>query len=45
MAIAIIEAWTNVHHGGIVSVKEGFTTKAFGDICKQVLTESISPCL
>ena len=34
MAIAIIEAWTNIHHGGIVSVREGFTTKAFGDICK-----------
>jgi PAB-dependent poly(A)-specific ribonuclease subunit 3 len=45
MAIAIIEAWTNIHHGGIVSVREGFTTKAFGDICKKLLIESVSTCI
>ena len=33
LAISSIDAWTKVRHSGIVSVREGFTTKAFGDIC------------
>ncbi|KAJ3301277.1 PAB-dependent poly(A)-specific ribonuclease subunit 3 [Kappamyces sp. JEL0829] len=32
LAISSIDAWTKVRHPGIVSVREGFTTKAFGDI-------------
>lgn len=33
MSIASIDAWTKIRHPGIVSVREGFTTKAFGDSC------------
>jgi PAB-dependent poly(A)-specific ribonuclease subunit 3 len=29
-----IESWTKIQHANIVSVKEAFTTKAFGDNCK-----------
>ena len=32
-SIGCIEAWTKIQHSGIVSVREGFTTKAFGDLC------------
>ena len=32
-AIAVIDSWTKLNHSGIVSVREGFTTKAFGDQC------------
>jgi PAB-dependent poly(A)-specific ribonuclease subunit 3 len=32
-AIGVIEAWAKIRHSGIVSVQEGFTTKAFGDTC------------
>ena len=30
-AIQIVEKWTRVKHPGLVSVKEAFTTRAFGD--------------
>ena len=33
LSITCIEAWTKLRHAGIVAVREGFTTKAFGDIC------------
>ena len=32
-SIKSIEAWSAVRHAGVVQVHEGFTTKAFGDIC------------
>jgi PAB-dependent poly(A)-specific ribonuclease subunit 3 len=32
-SISLIEQWRKVRHSGIVSVCEGFTTKAFGDTC------------
>lgn len=31
LAIHTIEKWRRVQHGGVVSVREAFTTKAFGD--------------
>ena len=34
MSITSIDAWTKLRHAGIVSVREGFTTNAFGDLCK-----------
>lgn len=37
-SISCIEAWTKIRHAGIVSVREGFTTKAFGDLCNKSLT-------
>jgi PAB-dependent poly(A)-specific ribonuclease subunit 3 len=33
MSISLIEAWGQIQHSGIVQVREGFTTKAFGDTC------------
>jgi PAB-dependent poly(A)-specific ribonuclease subunit 3 len=33
MSISLIEAWSQIHHSGIVHVREGFTTKSFGDTC------------
>ncbi|KAJ3320854.1 PAB-dependent poly(A)-specific ribonuclease subunit 3 [Boothiomyces sp. JEL0866] len=32
MSIACVEHWRQIQNAGIVSVREGFTTKAFGDI-------------
>lgn len=34
-AVSIAEVWRNVRHCNIVSFREGFTTKAFGDDCKK----------
>ena len=33
-AFTTIEAWSRIHHPGIVSVREAFTTRAFNDNCK-----------
>ncbi|KAI8896364.1 hypothetical protein BC833DRAFT_597801 [Globomyces pollinis-pini] len=32
LSIGCIESWTKLQHSGIVSVREGFTTIAFGDV-------------
>lgn len=32
-AISVVEKWTRVRHPGLVSVREAFTTRAFGDQC------------
>lgn len=32
-AIAVVEKWSRVRHPGLVSVREAFTTRAFGDHC------------
>ena len=36
-AISVIDPWTKLNNSGIVSVREGFTTKAFGDQCNSDL--------
>lgn len=33
-AFTSIEAWRRIKHPNIVSVKEAFTTRAFGDSCE-----------
>ena len=38
--ISCIDSWTKITHCGIVSVREAFTTKAFGDICKEKISAS-----
>lgn len=32
-AMTVVEKWTRMRHPGIVSVREAFTTRAFGDHC------------
>ena len=32
-ALRSIDNWTKIEHANIVSAKEAFTTKAFGDTC------------
>lgn len=34
VAMSTIENWRRIRHANIVSVREAFTTKAFGDHCK-----------
>jgi PAB-dependent poly(A)-specific ribonuclease subunit 3 len=33
LSISLIDSWSQIQHPGIVQVREGFTTKAFGDTC------------
>lgn len=33
-AITVVERWRRIRHPSIVSVREAFTTRAFGDSCK-----------
>jgi len=33
-AMAVVEKWRRIRHPNIVSVREAFTTKAFGDACE-----------
>ena len=33
-AIAVVERWRRIRHPGIVSVREAFTTRAWGDSCE-----------
>lgn len=33
-AMASVERWRKVRHSNIVSIREAFTTRAFGDPCK-----------
>jgi hypothetical protein len=32
--MTLVDAWSKMYHPNIVQMKEAFTTKAFGDICK-----------
>lgn len=34
-AISLVENWRKIRHASITSVREAFTTRAFGDHCKQ----------
>lgn len=34
IAMSTIESWRRIRHANVVSVREAFTTKAFGDHCK-----------
>jgi PAB-dependent poly(A)-specific ribonuclease subunit 3 len=36
-AIGLVERWRRIRHPSIVSVREAFTTRAFGDSCKWIL--------
>jgi PAB-dependent poly(A)-specific ribonuclease subunit 3 len=40
MAMSTIENWRRIRHANVVSVREAFTTKAFGDHCKLVDEET-----
>ena len=33
-SLATLEAWKRIRHASIVNVREAFTTRAFGDYCK-----------
>lgn len=35
LAMTVVEAWRRIRHCNIVSIREAFTTRAFGDSCKQ----------
>lgn len=37
-ALAVVEKWRRIRHPNIVSVREAFTTKGFGDNCKFTLS-------
>lgn len=34
LAMAAVETWRRIRHCNIVSIREAFTTRAFGDSCK-----------
>jgi len=38
VAIGLVERWRRIRHPSIVSVREAFTTRAFGDSCELQLT-------
>lgn len=33
-AMGIVKQWRKIRHANIVSIREAFTTRAFGDSCK-----------
>lgn len=33
-AMSIVKKWRKIKHANIVSIREAFTTRAFGDSCK-----------
>lgn len=37
-AIGLVERWRRIRHPSIVSVREAFTTRAFGDSCKWIFS-------
>ena len=39
-AFTTIEAWQRIKHPNIISVKEAFTTRAFGDSCEYLDIDS-----
>jgi hypothetical protein len=41
VAMSTIENWRRIRHANIVSVREAFTTKAFGDHCKHGFFKSL----
>lgn len=41
--MSTIENWRRIRHANIVSVREAFTTKAFGDHCKHKIQEIREP--
>lgn len=34
LAMTAVESWSRIRHCNIVSIREAFTTRAFGDSCK-----------
>lgn len=34
LAMSAVEAWRRIRHCNVVSIREAFTTRAFGDNCK-----------
>lgn len=32
--MSVVESWRHIRHCNIVSIREAFTTRAFGDSCK-----------
>lgn len=34
LAMQVVEAWRRIRHCNIVSIREAFTTRAFGDSCE-----------
>lgn len=37
-AFSVLEKWLTIRHSGIVTIREAFTTRAFGDNCLYQLT-------
>lgn len=37
LAMKVVEAWRRIRHCNIVSIREAFTTRAFGDSCTSIL--------
>lgn len=37
LAMQVVEAWRRIRHCNIVSIREAFTTRAFGDSCESKL--------
>jgi PAB-dependent poly(A)-specific ribonuclease subunit 3 len=36
LAMTVVEAWRHIRHCNIVSIREAFTTRVFGDSCKHI---------
>lgn len=36
-AMSIVKQWRKIKHANIVTVREAFTTRAFGDSCKKLI--------
>lgn len=34
LAMQVVEAWRRIRHCNIITIREAFTTRAFGDSCK-----------
>lgn len=43
-AISLVERWRRIRHPSIISVREAFTTRAFGDSCEYII-ETVSSLL
>lgn len=36
LAMTVVESWRHIRHCNIVSIREAFTTRAFGDSCNYI---------